>query len=125
VSDPLRRLELARSLRNNPRRTAEDLLRFRETAAQLRTGLTASQRDLKRYIPAEVERDDEERERVKPLAFLFNLLQTGQYVSANIAQEIKDSRRTGVDLSEEAKDGPASRPDYPEAGGGVPFPSQT
>ena len=99
------RLELLRQLRSNPRRNRADFLRFRETAQRLRTGLTPAQRDLQQnYIPQATEAVDEPRERVRPLQFIFNLLQTGQFVTANIAQEIKESMNWGAPLSEEAKD---------------------
>tara|TARA_Y100000590_G_scaffold19697_1_gene23106 strand:- start:1514 stop:5158 length:3645 start_codon:yes stop_codon:yes gene_type:complete len=98
------RLELLRQLRNNPRRNRADFLRFRETAQRLRTGLTPAQRDLQQnYIPQATEAVDEPRERIRPLQFIFNLLQTGQFVTANIAQEIKESMNWGTPLSEEAK----------------------
>lgn len=98
------RIELLESFRRNPRRSSQDLLRLRETAARLRTGQTASQRELSQFIPQAEEDEDEERSRIKPLQFIFNLLQTGGFVTANIANEIRKSWQTGESLSEAAVD---------------------
>jgi hypothetical protein len=98
------RLELLQSQARNRGNTLADMRRFKETAARLRTGLTPSQRELQQFIPGAQEDDEKERTRIRPLAFILNLLQTGQFVTANIWQEVKDSQRSGSALSNEAQD---------------------
>jgi hypothetical protein len=104
VSDPQRRLELLRSFQRNPRSSPQDFLRLRETATQLRTGLTPAQRDLQRFVPEAKEEESRERGRIRPLAFIMNILQTGQFVTANIAKELRDSWNNREPISQAAAD---------------------
>ena len=67
-------------------------------------GLTQSQRELQPYIQQVKEEEEEKNRRLRPVQQFFDLLQRGQYFTANIAKEITDSVRTGEPLSQGAKD---------------------
>lgn len=67
--------------------------------------LTQYQRQLQPIYQREMQREEEERSRLKPLQWIFDRLQTGQYVSANVANSIieaiqgkpEDERQTLVE----------------------------
>ena len=65
--------------------------------------LTPYQQQLVPYIQQVKGEEEEEKRRIRPVAGFFDLLQRGQYFTANIAQELINSARKGEDLSERAK----------------------
>lgn len=74
--------------------------------AQSRNALTQSQRELRPYIQEEYAEEEEKRDRLQPLMKIFDLLQRGQYVSANVVDEtinsIKDDDPFKKDLIDTA-----------------------
>ena len=65
--------------------------------------LTPYHQQLVPYIQQVKGEEEEEKRRIRPVAGFFDLLQRGQYFTANIAQELINSARKGEDLSEGAK----------------------
>ena len=70
--------------------------------AKPRSTVTQYQRELFPHLHQVREESSESAGRLKPLQQLFDLLQRGQYVTANMMQEIITSAREGTPLSDAA-----------------------
>ena len=53
-----------------------------------RRGLTDYEKELNPYFDVEMDKELEQRKKIQPLQWIFDRLQTGQYISANVANEI-------------------------------------
>ncbi len=72
--------------------------------AKGRGGLTPTQLETQRYVPLAKEKELKERRGIQPLAMLFDLLQRGQYTSANIVDEVIESIQSGEPLGQLLKE---------------------
>lgn len=59
------------------------------------TAITQSQRELRPYVQAEQEKRRKKRSWLQPIQAIFDVLQRGQYTTANIAQQITRNVREG------------------------------
>lgn len=58
-------------------------------------GESSSDAELMQFIEAEKTKRERKKSLLQPLETIFDLLQRGQYVTANIGQELKDASQTG------------------------------
>lgn len=80
-----------------------NLYPIRSTIARLNNPLnrqTSGDNSIRPYAREAVRRDQAEQKRFQPLKLIFDLLQRGQYLTANMADEIEESFRTGRPLGE-------------------------
>lgn len=103
MANPLARIPTGiRSVRSPVLRNAarNALSRYDSRLSDPSTQPTAAQQELIPYIEEEAKKEANKRGLLRPVEFIFDILQRGQYLTANIAQAITDNVRGGKPIAQ-------------------------